>query len=218
MDEQPHPHHHQPTDGGMPPGPAQSVPPAYGHEPAQHAQPWAPPHEPMPVAQPMSAPIEIPQLQSGQSPRPVPVVQVLSPVGVEYVFMIISLVTAAIGLTAALLAMVNGKFDFTVLAFPAALLVTGVPVFAFLFLRLKKLELRNPALKLDPSKRRTTQATQIISFIVSMFTVVGLIFAILAKLGGQSDVSIGKAILDALCVLVVAGGILAYYWHDEHKG
>lgn len=159
-----------------------------------------------------------PVLTAAAPTAPVPVVRVLSPVGVEYVFLTICLFAAATGLVWALLALVNGKVDFEVMAFPAALLLVSVPAFAVIFLHLKKLELRQPALKLDPSKRRSTQFTQITSFLVSLFTLVGVIFSVFAKLGGQSGVSIGRVLLDGLVLLVVFGGLLAYYWRDEHRG
>jgi protein-S-isoprenylcysteine O-methyltransferase Ste14 len=150
--------------------------------------------------------------------RPIPVVKVLSPVGVEYVFMTLALFTVAIALTALLLSLVNGKTDFSVLAFPTAALLVGVPVFAALFLRLKKQEESRPELVLDPSKRRSTQFTQIVSFLVSFFTVIGFVATVFAKMGGQTSSNIGKVALDCLCLLVVFGGLLAYYWRDEHKG
>ena len=152
-----------------------------------------------------------------ESLRPIPVVRVLSPVGVEYVFLTLTLLIGAGSLVAALLILVNGHADFGVLAFPVASLVVTVPLFATIFLHLKKQELRNPQLKLDPSKRRSTQATQIISFLVCLFTLIGFLFSVFSKLGGQSGMSVGKAALNALCILAVAGGILWYYWHDEHK-
>src|SRR5262249_30988326 len=145
------------------------------------------------------------------------VVKVLSPVGVEYVFLTISLVVGAVALAAVLISLVNGKTDFSVLAFPVAVLLVTLPVFAVIFLHLKSLESGNPALKLDPSKRRSTQFTQIAAFVACMFALIGFVFDIFNKLGGQSGPSAVKAGLDALCILVVAGGILAYYWRDEHK-
>ncbi|HSW66483.1 MAG TPA: hypothetical protein VLI54_05085 [Bacillota bacterium] len=204
--------------------------------------PWAaePASVPAPQPQPQQwqqqayeAPAPVPQ-QQWQAPAPVevqaptpapavsplnpmPVVRVLSPVGVEYLFLTILLFVSAGALMGILLLLVNGGTEFSSLAFPTATLVVSLPLFAVLFLRLKKMELRNPALQLDPSKRRSTQFTQAVAFIVSLFTLIGLVFSIFAKLGGQSSVSIGKAFLDALCVLAVAGGILYYYWRDEHK-
>lgn len=163
------------------------------------------------------APVSQPQALTSDGVRPVPVVRVLSPFGIEYVFMTICLFVGAIALITALITLVNGKTDFSVLAFPAATLLVSVPVFGFFFLRLKKLELAHPGLQLDPSKRRSTQFTQIVAFLTVLFTFIGFIFDIFMKLGGQGGPSVGKAALDALCLLLVAGGILYYYWRDEHK-
>lgn len=152
-----------------------------------------------------------------QSTNPVPVVPVLSPVGVEYVFMAVAQVAAAVGLVSALMAVVNGKFEFSVLAFPAALLLVAVPVFAALFLRLKQLEVAKPDLRLDPSRRRTTQVLQIGSFLVVFGTLISWVAALFHTVAGSNSMSLGKMTLNALCVLVVAGGILVYYWFDEHR-
>jgi divalent metal cation (Fe/Co/Zn/Cd) transporter len=146
-----------------------------------------------------------------------PVVQVLSPRGVEYVFLTINLFTAAAGLISVLLALVNGKADFNVLAFPVALLVVSVPLFALLFLRLKKAELRDPSLRADASKRRSTQFTQVVAYLVVFFSLIGFVTAGFAKASGDFKGSFLKLCLDVLVLVVVAGGILAYYWWDEHK-
>lgn len=156
------------------------------------------------------------QANTSDSVAPVPVVQVLSPRGVEYVMLTIALFTAAIGLTAALLCLVNGQTGIISLSVPVALLLTGLPIFAALFIRLKRAELAAPSLKLDQSKRRSTQATQIISFIVSLFTLVSLIVSIFIAIGGEAD-SLGKSIASALIVFIIFTGILAYYWWDEHR-
>lgn len=175
---------------------------------------------PTPVSSPSvtSSPLEpgmsIPSQQ--ESVVPMPVVQVLSPRGVEYVMLTISLFTGAIGLVSVLLCLINGQTSLISLSLPVSLLIVGLPLFAALFLRLKKAELINPDLKLDQSKRRSTQATQIISFIVSLFTVVGLFVSVFAAISGTAE-GIGKAIASAFIVLIVFGGILAYYWRDEHQ-
>lgn len=154
---------------------------------------------------------------SPDSVVPTPVVQVLSPRGVEYVMLTIALFTAATGLTAILLCLVNGQTGLMSLSLPVSLLIVGLPIFAGLFLRLKKAELNNPSLKLDQSKRRSTQTTQIISFIVSLFTVVGLLVSIFAAISGSAG-DVGKGVASALITLIIFGGILAYYWWDEHRG
>lgn len=194
------------TDGPPPPLPVMPTPSPF--EPASFSPPPPPPPQ-------LAAPSFDAQPQPGVVP--VPVVQVLSPRGVEYAFLTIALFTGAIGLGSALISMVNGKFDFNVMAFPVALLVVALPVFAWLFLRLKNAELRDPSLRLDASKRRSTQLIQIISFVISFFTLIGFVSIIFAKLSGNYDGSIFKVLLDVLVVIGVAGGILAYYWRDEHR-
>jgi hypothetical protein len=149
---------------------------------------------------------------------PMPVVQVLSPRGVEYVFLTINLFAAAMGLIGTLLAFVNGKTDFDVLAFPVALLLVSLPLFAFFFLRLKKAELLDPALKQDPSKRRSTQLTQVVSYLTVFVALIALVSGIFASIAGKYSGSLLKLVLSVIVFVVVAGGILAYYWIDEHRG
>lgn len=148
---------------------------------------------------------------------PQPVVQVLSPRGVEYVFLTFALLGVAIGLISALISLVNGETGFSVLAFPAAVLVVSVPIFGALFLRLKKAELSDPSLALDASKRRSTQTIQIFSFLTCFFTLIGLLSMVFASMGGAYEGSLVKVFLNVLVIQVVAGGILVYYWRDEHK-
>jgi hypothetical protein len=157
-----------------------------------------------------------PQLNP-DSLMPQPVVRVLSPLGIEYVFMTITLFGSAVGLGSVIISLINGASSFDVLAFPTALLVASVPIFAWFFLRLKEIELNNPQQRLDASKRRSTQFIQIASFITCFFSLIGLLTVIFTKLAGQFSSSILKTILDVLVVELIAGGILFYYWKDEHK-
>jgi hypothetical protein len=195
----------------------------------------APPTNPTPVptpfvtTQPMNPSPEIPDTpdtptfdsykppEDSNSVVPIPVVRVLSPRGVEYVFLTLALLTAQVGLGAAIISLVNGQTSFSVLAYPTAALIVSVPIFAVLFLRLKKSELNNPDFKLDPSKRRSTQFTQIINFIVCFFALIGFVSALFAKMAGNYGGSIIKLFLDILVILVVSGGVLFYYWRDEHR-
>lgn len=176
------------------------------------------------IAEPMSKTAEPSPVQStfsnSQSPtslEPTPVVKVLSPRGVEYVFLTVSLFLAAIGLASTLIALVNNKTDFSVLALPTSILVVSVPLFGLLFMHTKRAELNNPNLKLDPSKRRSTQFTQIVAFLVSVFTLIGFVTFCFAKSSDQYKGSLVKIGLDALVLLVIAGGIGFYYWLDEHR-
>ena len=130
---------------------------------------------------------------------PLPVVKVLSPACVEYVFMTVALLTGEFGLGSVFIALFNSKTSFSVLAYPASLLIVAIPVFAWLFLRLKKGELLNVGRRFDASKRRSTQFIQIFNFVITFFG------------------SMAKLFLDVLVVWAVSGGVLVYYWLDEHK-
>lgn len=175
------------------------VPMGYPMHPAQHEQ-----HQPV-------AP-----LQPAKHMLPTPVVKVLSPFGVTYVFLTVALLIGAVSIISILLLLVNGANGFAALAFPTAALVVTLPIFAGLFLYLKKLELKHPELRFDASKRRSTQFVQILAFLTCVFTLIGFLSIVFTAIGGLGEVSVGKSALNALCLLAVAGGILAYYWHDEH--
>ena len=156
-------------------------------------------------------------LASAGSDEPVPVVKVLSVRGVEYLFMSIFLWLAAGSFTGLVLSLINGSTGFSSLAFPLSMLLVALPGFAVMFLRLKKAELDNPRLKLDPSKRRLTQITQVLAFLTCLINIITFIYLVLQKIGGEGELATGKAIVNMLVILAVAGGILAYYWFDEHR-
>jgi hypothetical protein len=149
---------------------------------------------------------------------PIAVVQALSVRGVEYWMMSMTLYLGAAGFLGILLALINGGISFQILSFPISLLIVCLPLFSYLFLRLKKAELANPKLKLDPSKRKLTQFTQVITFAISLFDIIGIVFAVLATVAGHGFGPLWKYLLNSAVVLAVAGGILAYYWIDEHRG
>lgn len=147
---------------------------------------------------------------------PVAVVQVVSTRGVEYAMMTLALWLGALSLLGVLLSLINGGTSSEVLAFPASVLLVCLPVFSFFFLRLKKAELAYPELKVDPSKRRLTQFTQLVAFATCLFTVIAFVYFLISTISGTAGTSILKAVLNVVAILSVAGGILAYYWYDEH--
>ena len=149
--------------------------------------------------------------------QPIAVVKTLSTRGLEYVFMSIALWFAAAGLIWTLLLLVNGQNSAILLTFPATALIVCAPVFAFFFLRLKKAELNDSALRFDPSKRRLSQITQTVAFIVMLANTVTFVYLVIASATGVTKVSVLKAFLNLLVITTVAGGILAYYWMDEHR-
>ena len=168
-----------------------------------------------PVTEP---PPKTPSLSmSHDSDEPVPVVRVLSVRGVEYTMMTIALWFSATGLAWVLLNLLNGSFNFNFLVIPVSVLISSLPFFAILFIRLKRAELANPALRFEPSKRRLSQLTQVLAFIVCLINISVFVYSIMQKANGSGTTSIGKAIINLLVILAIAGGILVYYWFDEHR-
>lgn len=168
-----------------------------------------------------SAPLMTPDqtdLTALANAQPVAVVKTLSTRGLEYLFMSIALWIAASGLIWALLLVVNGQTSAPMLGFPATSLIVCIPVFAYFFIRLKKAELKDPALRFDASKRRLSQITQTIAFLTCIFNVITFVYLLFSIASGSSlGQSVVKLILDLLVILAVAGGILVYYWADEHR-
>lgn len=150
------------------------------------------------------------------SDEPVPVVRVLSVRGVEYAMMTIALWFAATGLVWVALNALNGSGNFDFLVVPLSVLITALPLFAVLFIRLKRAELANPALRLEPSKRRLSQLTQILAFLAVLINLTVFVYNVLQKINDKGP-SLGKSVLNLLVITVVAGGILVYYWFDEHR-
>lgn len=184
-----------------------SMYPGVGEKPQTHAT-----FQDMTPAQPAA-----PALTMPVDDRPVPVVKVLSVRGVEYAMMSILLWFGAGSLIFILIALIQGGNSFETLAFPLALLLVTTPGFAYLYLRLRRAELADPSLRLEASKRRYSQITQIVAFLTCFFNIVTVVYMLLSIAGGTEGVSIGKTLGSAVAVLAVAGGILAYYWVDEHR-
>jgi len=149
--------------------------------------------------------------------KPVAVLEVLSVRGVEYGMMTIVLWIGAITLGWIAFNMLNGSRGFNYVVVPTAALVVCVPVFGFFFLRLKKAELADTSIRFDASKRRWSQVTQILAYTVVLTNLMYFVYVILQHTTGGHGTSISKAAINLVIILVIAGGILAYYWHDEHR-
>jgi hypothetical protein len=149
--------------------------------------------------------------------KPIAVLEVLSVRGVEYGMMTLVLWVGAITLTWILLNMVNGSRGFDYVVVPTSALVVCVPVFGWFFLRLKKAELADPKLRFDPSKRRWSQITQILSYTVVLVNLIYFVYVVLSHFSKSHGSSIVKALVNLVVITIVAGGVLAYYWFDEHR-
>jgi len=165
----------------------------------------------------LNMPLADTSMQVPENKESVPVVKVWSVRGVEYAIMSFMLWAITIAISWVIVALINGTSGFAVLSGPLALLIVSLPFFAFFFLRLKKAELSNPALRFESSKRKFSQISQIVSFFVifgSLLTVVG---SLLSKVGG-AETDLGKTLGSSLALAVIWGCLFMYYWVDEHKG
>ncbi len=180
------------------------------------ALPITPDHGPLspPITPGPQSPI---QLEPTGTDQPIAVVKVLSVRGVEYGMMTIVLWAGAITLAWIILNMLNGSKGFNYVVVPTSALIVCVPVFGWFFFRLKRAELANPSLRFDPSKRRWSQITQIIAYTAVLLNLIYFVYIVLQHTSGGSGTSIGKALVNLLVILVIAGGILVYYWFDEHR-
>ncbi len=161
-----------------------------------------------------------------RSQTPIAVVQALSTRGVEYYFMIIALAVVAVSLAIILHNIASSLFDDgKVYAFNTATmtgassaLIVSLPLFIFFFLRLKKAELQNPSLLLDPSRRRAIQILLIVTFVVGLISVISYVIAFFSlTYGGNDESPTGLIIADFVISTLIVGGVFANYWMDSHQ-
>ena len=186
---------------------AQVHQPAAHHTPAVHHTP--PPSPPEPKS----------TLPNPSILQPTPVVKMWSTRGLEYAMMAISLWISALALGWLIIELINDRNSFVALVSPVSALVVCVPVLTFFFIRLKAEESKNPLLRADPSRRRWTQLTQFLAYIVVLLGLIGLVRTLLARYGADTTYgrSFGKTVLDSVTAIIVPLIILVYYWADEHR-
>ncbi len=188
------------------------------------------PAPPPPPAGPVVSPIA-----AGGQPAPVAVVQNFTTTGLEYIIMFISLWVTATSIGFLAHEMVNNALandtsnTYSFAGFDqmsVAALIVSLPIFTILFLRLKKRENNDASIKNDPSRKKAVQLTLIVTFLTGLLNVIGYIYGLLTPAtSGTSDyIGIGAStqggiinLAHTLITLLIAGGIFAYYWHDEHK-
>lgn len=178
-------------------------------------------HNPYSMPEPEIKQPEAPAAPTPPEPKkddqPMAVVKMYSTRGVEYAMLSIALWLLAGSLIAAIIALANGESSMSTLATPLSLMIVCFPVFAFFFLRTKKAEMANPDIKNDPSRRRFIQITQLVAFITLLTNTIVFVYDLLHKATGSEGQSIGKSLINLAVVTVVAGGVFAYYWLEEHK-
>ena len=157
---------------------------------------------------------------------PTPVVQSLSTRGFEYSIMFISMGFFAVALGSIMHSVVDqlaGTESYLTEAVPiaTATLLVSFPIFALLFLRLKKAERDNVTLRHDPSRRRAIQLTLGVTFIWGLIKVISYVYGLLNASGGGNyfggESSAVSEIIHLVITLGIAGSIFAYYWRDTHR-
>jgi hypothetical protein len=147
--------------------------------------------------------------------QPIGVVENLSPRGFEYSIMFITLWLTAFAAVWILNDFLFGA-ETSVNTFPLTVLIVSVPVFLLIFFRLREAEHAHPALLKDPSRRKSIQGTQRLSFVIVLVQTIGTLYAILQPHTG-SDYSISKVVISWLVSVLVFGGIFTYYWINTQR-
>lgn len=165
-------------------------------------------------------------MATGQAGQPIAVIQQRTTRGLEYIIMFIALGVTAIALGALLHSLVDNVFGFTsdlteLTSYAVPALLVAMPIFAILFLRLKKAELAEPNIRTDPSRRHAIQLLLIVAFAWGLGRLIVYIYSLM---NGGGDSYLGSNIaaplgnfLHTLVTVGIAGSIFAYYWADEHR-
>lgn len=177
-----------------------------------------PPPPPPPSATTAPAPATAPV-------APIAVVTSLSTRGFEYWIMFLALGITASALGWVLHSLTDGAFSGgggfyeAGVSFASAALIVALPVFAFMFLRLKKAELAEPSLHNDASRRRAIQLTLIITFLIGISKIIWYMYSLFnGNANAASEAaSPGINLVHSIITIGIAGGIFAYYWRDQHK-
>jgi hypothetical protein len=164
-------------------------------------------------------------LETDSADKFVKVVPYRSTAGLEYLILFISLWVAAMSLAAVLHGIVDmtfGKGDSFyegVNSFATAALIVSLPIFSFLFLRLKKQEMVNPDIRRDVNRKNAVQLTLVVTFLIGLGKTIFYIYQLLNI--GNSDVSgvgvFASELLHTIITVGISGLIFVYYWIDDHK-
>lgn len=159
--------------------------------------------------------------------EPIAVVQQRTTRGLEYTIMFLALGVTAVSLGAIMHNVVDVAFGYdaggdNLSSFAASALLVGLPIFAILFLRLKRAEQKNPGIRVDSSRRHAVQLTLVVAFLWGLFRLVTYIYNLIngttggGVLGSNITAPLGN-LLHTLVTVGIAGTIFAYYWNDEHR-
>ena len=171
--------------------------------------------------------LTVPMPPPPQSASPVAVVQQLSTRGLEYTIMFLGLGFSAVSLGILLHNYVDKLFTTESIfeglsSYASAALIVALPIFALLFIRLRRAEKAEPALRKDASRRKSVQSVLVISFLWGIFKIIAYVYSLMNagvtdSYNSSSHTSAVGNLLHLVITLGIAGGIFAYYWIDEHR-
>lgn len=176
---------------------------------------------PVPVPHP-SQPAQNQQVQVANT-NPVAVVENLSTRGIEYKIMFFALWISAIAFGGLVHDMIDAltqaeNYPHVGGLIAATAIIVCFPIFAYLFLRLKKAEIIEPEIRKDQSRRKAVQSTLIFSFIIGVINVIAMVYIMMS--GGEAigdEVDTVALFMHTLVTVAICGGIFMYYWKDLHR-
>ena len=158
-----------------------------------------------------------------KSSEPVRVVAYRSTAGLEYLILFLSLWIAAMALAAVLHGLVDTSFSRSdsfyenVNTFASAALVVSLPIFAGLFLNLKRKELRDPDIRRDVNRKNAVQLTLLVTFLIGIGKTIFYVYQLMNVGSAGSDYNFFAELLHTIITVGISGAIFVYYWRDDHK-
>lgn len=148
--------------------------------------------------------------------------------GLRYLLMLLVMGVCAIALGALLHNLIDLSFGFTggtdgLVTYATSTLLVALPVFAMLFLQIKRAEAASPAMTIDKWSRLPIQVTLVVAFLWGLFRLVGYVYSLVnggaedPLLGSNIDSSLGN-LAHTVVTVGIAGSILAYWWQAPRRG
>jgi hypothetical protein len=151
---------------------------------------------------------------------PVAVERVSSPRGVEYALLFLGFWATIAGVITMGNLAIFSQFSTASAAFPLSILIILFPIFIGFFLRLRKAEIKKPALAKDPSRRRGIQVTQLVMatvIIIQSFSFVYRLIGCGGNTGVCTDRFSWRSLFSLLFSYLICGSVFAYLWMIERR-
>jgi hypothetical protein len=154
----------------------------------------------------------------GNQNNPITVVSKISTRDTEYSIMYVCLLILTLGVGGVLHQILFSVFDgsgsdwWSGGAFGVTMIIVSLPIFSYLFLRLKKAELKKPELLRSQTRHKGVKGMTLISFLALLIHAVIFVFMTIGTHG-----SFSKGLAHLAVTILVAGSVFVYFWRDEHR-